>query len=118
MPVALALHLLARMVIGGPLVVSRRKLSNAEIIDALGTLNASLDEPWQVADGALRKVFRFADFAAAFGFMTRAALIAAAMDHHPDWRNVYARVEVALSTHDAGGITALDFELARRIDGV
>jgi 4a-hydroxytetrahydrobiopterin dehydratase len=95
---------------------SRKKLSDAEIADALAVLNAPLAESWQVVDGALRKRFRFTDFVAAFGFMTRAALVAQSMDHHPDWRNVYDRVEVALSTHDAGGITALDFELAGRME--
>ena len=96
--------------------MSRTRLSDAEVADALTTLNAALAEPWHLVGGTLNKVFRFPDFVAAFGFMTRAALIAEAMDHHPDWRNVYNRVEVALSTHDAGGITALDFELARRLE--
>ena len=98
--------------------MSRRRLSDTEIAAALAELNASAAEPWQLADGALRKLFRFRDFIAAFGFMTRAALVAQAMDHHPDWRNVYDRVEVALSTHDAGGLTALDVELARRLDAL
>ena len=59
------------------------------------------------------KTFEFADFVAAFGFMTRVALVAERMNHHPEWFNVYRRVEVKLTTHDAGGITELDFELAR-----
>lgn len=98
------------------MATSRKKLSDAEVADALAMLNAPLAEPWQIEGGALRKRFRFPDFVAAFGFMTRAALVAQSMDHHPDWRNVYDRVEVDLSTHDAGGITALDFELARRME--
>ncbi len=98
--------------------MSRRKLTDAEIADGLGRLNAGLDTPWALEAGKLHKGFRFPDFVAAFGFMTRAALIAEAMNHHPDWSNVYNRVEVDLSTHDAGGITALDFELAQRMEAL
>lgn len=63
--------------------------------------------------GGLRREYVFKDFSAAFAFMTRVALKAEQMDHHPDWRNVYNRVELCLSTHDAGGVTELDFALAR-----
>jgi len=67
----------------------------------------------EAADGkALNRTFIFKDFNEAFGFMTRAALAAEKSDHHPDWRNVYKTVEVSLSTHDAGGITARDVALA------
>lgn len=65
---------------------------------------------------ALAKTFRFADFVQAFGFMTRAALVAERMDHHPEWSNVYRTVTVTLTTHDAGGITVLDLDLAARMD--
>ncbi len=65
---------------------------------------------------AISKKFVFADFNAAFGFMTRAALIAEKMDHHPEWFNVYKTVEVTLSTHDAGGLTERDIELAAAMD--
>ncbi|HEY4244703.1 MAG TPA: 4a-hydroxytetrahydrobiopterin dehydratase [Kofleriaceae bacterium] len=68
--------------------------------------------------GALQRSFEFADFIAAFGFMTRVALLAQAANHHPDWSNTYNKVTIRLSTHDAGGITAADFALARAIDGV
>jgi len=68
--------------------------------------------------GAIRKTYVFADFNAAFGFMARAALMAEKMDHHPEWTNVYNRVEVTLSTHDAGGLTRLDVRLARHMDEV
>ena len=73
---------------------------------------------WQLAaDGlSLQRRFRFADFNEAFGFMTRMALVSEAMNHHPEWHNVYDRVQVTLSTHDAGGITALDIAWARRAD--
>ena len=65
---------------------------------------------------ALVRRFEFADFSAAFGFMTRVALAAEKLDHHPEWSNVYKRVEIALTTHSAGGISALDVELATTID--
>jgi 4a-hydroxytetrahydrobiopterin dehydratase len=71
---------------------------------------------WDVDAHRLARSFRFADFAEAFGFMARIALAAEKLDHHPNWSNVYNRVEVELSTHDAGGVTALDVELARRMD--
>ena len=70
---------------------------------------------WALVDGALFRRFEFKDFVQAFSFMTAAALIAEAKNHHPDWRNVYRTVEVRLSTHDAGGITELDFDLAQRM---
>lgn len=70
-----------------------------------------------VADrDAIAKTFVFADFNAAFGFMARAGLMAEKMDHHPEWFNVYNRVEVTLSTHDAGGVTSLDVQMARFMD--
>ncbi|HTK35972.1 MAG TPA: 4a-hydroxytetrahydrobiopterin dehydratase [Caulobacteraceae bacterium] len=73
---------------------------------------------WRSVSGrdALTKDFRFADFSAAFGFMTRVALAAEAMDHHPEWTNAYNRVEITLTTHSSGGVTALDLALARAID--
>lgn len=67
---------------------------------------------------AIEKRFTFKDFNAAFGFMTQVALKADKMDHHPEWSNVYNRVEVQLTTHDAGGVTALDIELARFMDAI
>ena len=74
---------------------------------------------WRVADDArpaLTRTLRFADFNAAFGFMTRVALMADKMDHHPEWSNVYDRVEIVLTTHDADGVTDKDVTLARFID--
>ena len=70
---------------------------------------------WSLQGGKLHREFRFADFVEAFGFMSRVALVAEAMDHHPEWSNVYARVVVDLTTHDAGGLTGLDLDLARRM---
>ncbi|ARP86462.1 4a-hydroxytetrahydrobiopterin dehydratase [Bordetella genomosp. 9] len=75
---------------------------------------------WSVAAGrdAIAKTFRFADFNAAFGFMSRVALISEKMNHHPEWFNVYNRVDVTLSTHDAGGVTEKDVRLARFMDDI
>jgi 4a-hydroxytetrahydrobiopterin dehydratase len=67
---------------------------------------------WEIVDGKLHREFRFPDFVAAFGFMTSLALRAEAKNHHPEWLNVYSRVVIDLTTHDAGGLTTLDFELA------
>lgn len=73
---------------------------------------------WSLAgDGlSIGRTFKFADFSEAFGFMARVALAAEKADHHPEWVNVYNRVEIRLTTHDAGGLTAKDFDLARAID--
>ena len=73
---------------------------------------------WAMVEGrdAIFKRFQFADFTAAFGWMTRMALVAEKMDHHPEWFNVYRTVEVTLSTHDAGGLTTLDIKLATAMD--
>lgn len=89
------------------------RLNDGERAEAL----ASLPE-WNLLDGreAIRRAFRFADFNAAFAFMTRVALMAEKLDHHPEWSNVYNRVEITLSTHDAGGLTARDIALAKFID--
>ncbi|HXH43508.1 MAG TPA: 4a-hydroxytetrahydrobiopterin dehydratase [Bradyrhizobium sp.] len=67
---------------------------------------------------AIGKTFVFRDFNEAFGFMTRAALVAEKMGHHPEWRNVYKTVEVVLSTHDSGGVTALDIDLAKAMNAI
>jgi 4a-hydroxytetrahydrobiopterin dehydratase len=74
---------------------------------------------WTAVEGgrdAIARTYRFADFAAAFGWMTRVALAAEKLDHHPEWFNVYNRVEVVLATHDADGVTELDVTLARLMD--
>ena len=75
---------------------------------------------WSEASGrdAIAKKFVFKDFNAAFGFMTRAALVAEKLDHHPEWFNVYKTVEVTLSTHDASGVTELDLKLAEAMDKI
>jgi 4a-hydroxytetrahydrobiopterin dehydratase len=75
---------------------------------------------WTVIAGrdAIQRTFKFKDFSQAFGFMTRAALVAEKMDHHPEWTNVWNRVDVTLSTHSAGGLTELDVKLAEAIDRI
>ncbi|KJC44401.1 4a-hydroxytetrahydrobiopterin dehydratase [Bradyrhizobium sp. LTSP857] len=82
---------------------------------ALGGILGWTEVPGREAIG---KTFVFKDFNEAFGFMTRAALVAEKMDHHPEWRNVYKTVEVVLATHDAGGVTGLDIELARTMNAI
>ncbi len=82
-------------------------LSPGEIADRLASLPG-----WTFTEGALRRELVFTDFPEAFAFMTRVALAAEKMDHHPEWTNVWSRVSVALTTPDAGGVTELDFPLA------
>ncbi|HEV2652694.1 MAG TPA: 4a-hydroxytetrahydrobiopterin dehydratase [Rhizomicrobium sp.] len=74
---------------------------------------------WKLVDGrdAITRKYAFKDFNAAFGFMTRVALLADKMDHHPEWFNVYNKVDVTLSTHDAGGVTQNDIDMAKAMDG-
>ena len=74
---------------------------------------------WRAVEGgrdAIQRTYRFSDFTAAFGFMTRTALMAEKLDHHPEWFNVYNRVDVTLTTHDANGVTELDVTLAKLMD--
>ena len=73
---------------------------------------------WDLEGGKLHRLLEFPNFVAAFGFMTKAARVAESLDHHPDWSNVYGRVEIFLTTHDAGGITELDFDLAARLSAL
>jgi 4a-hydroxytetrahydrobiopterin dehydratase len=91
------------------------KLSGAERDEALASLAG-----WTFDAGrdGIAKSFRFADFGEAFAFMTRVALEAEKADHHPDWTNVWNRVEIFLTTHSAGGLTANDIALARKIDAI
>jgi 4a-hydroxytetrahydrobiopterin dehydratase len=71
---------------------------------------------WGLSEGKLHREYKFADFVTAFGFMASAALVAERMNHHPEWSNVWNRVVIDLTTHDAGGITARDFELASAME--
>jgi len=86
------------------------KLQQSQDIESFISKNSG----WKMVEGrsALQKSFKFSNFNEAFGFMSRVALMAEKMDHHPEWFNVYDRVDVVLSTHDAGGVTELDLKLA------
>lgn len=92
------------------------KLSGPAINERLHELHG-----WTLSEedrDAIRKTFHFEDFNAAFGFIVRIALMAEAMNHHPEWFNVYNRVEITLSSHDVGGLSERDFKLARAIDEI
>lgn len=91
------------------------KLERAEVEKLVASLSG-----WAVSDdgNGIRKTFTFADFNEAFGFMSRVALVAEKMNHHPEWFNVYKTVKVTLSTHDAGGVTELDGKLAKAMDAI
>jgi 4a-hydroxytetrahydrobiopterin dehydratase len=85
---------------------------------SVDAIQVGLDEleRWTLLDEKLHREFRFESFVAAFGFMASAAIEAEKMDHHPEWFNVYNKVSVDLTTHDAGGITELDFQLAKKMN--
>lgn len=91
--------------------MTRRRLLDAEVAERMRTLHA-----WTLVDGKLHRELTFESFVDAFAFMTRVALIAERMNHHPDWSNVYNRVVIDLNTHDVSGLSERDFELARAID--
>jgi 4a-hydroxytetrahydrobiopterin dehydratase len=89
------------------------KLSDEEIGQAIQNLPG-----WQVVNGKLHREYKFSDFTQAFGFMTMAAIGVEKMNHHPEWFNVYNRVTVDLATHDSGGITKNDLDLASLLEGI
>ena len=91
--------------------MTRPVLSEQEIAERLAA-----HPDWDQHDNRIARRFRFDDFVEAFGWMASVALVAERLNHHPEWRNVYATVEVELTTHDAGGLTPLDFELAAAMD--
>ena len=93
--------------------MSRTKLQPSELSELLENLSG-----WELKDDYLTRIISFDNFINAWGFMCQIALIAESMDHHPDWKNVYSTVEIKLSTHDAGGLTVLDFELAQKINNL
>ena len=90
-----------------------KKLDEREIAAELETISG-----WSIREGTLYQEYTFADFIGAFGFMASVALVAEKQDHHPEWSNVFNKVRIALTTHEAGGITARDFRLARSIDKI
>ncbi len=89
------------------------RLSEQQIQTAVTQLDG-----WEYTGGTLNKRFAFKDFVSAFGWMTKVALVAESMNHHPDWKNIYNGVEVSLNTHDAGGVTQLDVELATKMNAL
>ena len=93
--------------------MARPRLAEDELTRALAELPG-----WRLAAGKLHREYHFADFSAAFGFMTRVALEAERMNHHPEWSNVWNRVVVDLTTHDSGGITASDVALAKKMEAL
>ena len=93
--------------------MARKALGQKDIDAKLATLNG-----WSLKSGKLYREFQFGDFVQAFGFMSQAALVAERMNHHPEWFNVYRTVRVELATHDAKGITDLDFELAAAMNKI
>ena len=88
-----------------------QKLSDTEINSALAVLH-----DWHLKDQMIAKEFKFKNFVEAFGFMSKVALVAESMQHHPNWSNVYNKVNVELTTHDVGGLSEKDFLLAKKID--
>ena len=90
-----------------------KKLTETDVRAALAALPA-----WSLRDGKLRLERTFKDFSEAWAFMSRVALLAEAMNHHPEWTNVWSRVTIDLTTHDAGGLTVRDVDLARKISAL
>lgn len=92
-------------------IAQPKKLTPQELTTGIKELKG-----WKLVDGKLRKSYEFKDFVEAFAFMTKVAMAAETTQHHPEWSNVYNRVTIDLVTHDAGGISKLDLDLAKKID--
>jgi 4a-hydroxytetrahydrobiopterin dehydratase len=93
--------------------MARTKFTDDEVTQRIGQLPG-----WSLKDGKMACEMRFENFVEAFGWMTRVAIVAESMNHHPNWSNVYNRVNIELWTHDAGGLTELDFKLAERMNAL
>ncbi|MYA71915.1 4a-hydroxytetrahydrobiopterin dehydratase [Candidatus Poribacteria bacterium] len=93
--------------------MAAKKLTDAQIQENLAQVDG-----WTIENGKLHKEFQFDNFISAFGFMTQLALVAESLNHHPEWFNVYNRVTIDLTTHDAGGISELDFQWAKQADAI
>jgi 4a-hydroxytetrahydrobiopterin dehydratase len=89
--------------------------SQGEIDISLKELNKASENLWHINEGKLYREFKFPDFVSAFGFMTQVAILAERANHHPEWSNVYSRVVISLTTHEVGGLSKRDFELAQEI---
>lgn len=98
--------------------MGRQALKDEEIQLKLSELNKGADGEWGLEGGKLARTFQFDDFVGAFGFMSQVALVAERMNHHPEWFNVYRTVRVDLTTHDVGGISDSDFELASAMNAL
>lgn len=98
--------------------MAQQALNLTALQQQLDELNHNCDQEWSIIGGKLHKTFSFKNFIEAFGFMTRAAIHAEILNHHPEWSNVYRTVVVDLVTHEAGGITELDFKLAKKMDAL
>jgi len=92
------------------------KYSELDVESALKTLNELTAVGWEIKQGKLSKVFVFSNFVEAFGFMTKVAIHAEKQNHHPEWSNVYKTVNIQLTTHEVGGMSARDFKLAATMD--
>ncbi len=93
--------------------MAARKLNEQELDAALQQLGG-----WTLANGKLHRDYKFSDFAHAFGFMATSAVLIEKMNHHPEWSNVYGRVSIDLTTHDSGGVTQRDVDLAQLLEGI
>lgn len=93
--------------------MAAKKLTDAQIQENLAQVDG-----WTIENGKLHKEFQFDNFITAFGFMVQLALVAESLNHHPEWFNVYNRVTIDLTTHDAGGISELDFQWAKQADAI
>ncbi len=93
--------------------MAAKKLTDTQIQENLAQVDG-----WTIENGKLHKEFQFDNFVSAFGFMTQLALVAESLNHHPEWFNVYNRVTIDLTTHDAGGISELDFQWAKQADTI
>ncbi len=91
-------------------------LDSQSLLAQLSELNSGTEFHWEIVDHQLHKTFVLKNFIQAFGFMTQSAIVAEKMNHHPEWSNAYKTVVVNLSTHDSGGITQLDFSLAKKME--
>ena len=92
------------------------QLSQVQIENSLNTLNSPIQEPWVIKEGKLYKEYILKDFIAAFGFMTQVAILAEKANHHPEWFNVFKKVQISLTTHEVGGLSSKDFDLAGQIN--
>ena len=95
-----------------------KSMNTQEAQQAFAVLQQQAQAPWQLQEDSLQTQWKFKNFLQAMAFMNAVAEVAERMNHHPEWSNVYNRVNVRLTTHDAGGLTALDFELAQAMDSL